>query len=95
MSVYEPIYAIVDFLDELVNNKKCVELVPISWLHSNDMCYYPDKKNYKNIEQWVKQQRAPEKNWAIYKVFDISKAGEYCNIHYSILLSYLKQCRMP
>ncbi|KAK0156882.1 hypothetical protein PV328_012166, partial [Microctonus aethiopoides] len=61
--------------DELVNKKKCVELLPISWLFDDDSrCYYPSKRDYGKIEEWVKNLQVPKKNWSSYPVTIIAKA---------------------
>lgn len=76
MSDSDVLYVVVEF-DELVNKKKCVELLPISWLLDDDSrCYYPSKRDYDKVEEWVKDLQVPKKNWSSYPVTIIAKASK-------------------
>lgn len=75
MSDADVMYVVVEF-DELVNKKKCVELLPISWLLDDSRCYYPPKKDYNRVEEWIKELQDPKVNWPSYPINIIAKASK-------------------
>lgn len=82
-------FAIVEF-DELINNKKLVELVPTSWLTENEtLCFWPPKNKEHKVQEFVEFEHVPEKAWTTYHVKVISKASKYTNISIILYLFYL------
>lgn len=60
-------HVIVWFKDEYTRDgKKIVELVPCSWLKSDQnktFCQYPPQSQRKMVRQWSKQAREPHFKW--------------------------------
>lgn len=84
------LYAIVEF-DEYINNKKAVELVPTSWLTSEeDRCYWPPEDQEINIQGWIKDRVKPTDNWDLCPiVVVIAKASKYLIIIFYLNYSNL------
>lgn len=71
-------YAVNELLDEMICDKKVVELVPIDWLIENETwCFWPPKDQENVLQQLVKLKSGPGKKWKRYPVKLISKASKY------------------
>ena len=69
-------FAIIEF-DELINNKKVVELVPVSWLADDEiLTFWPPKNQEHNVPKWTQCQRQPDDTWDTYPIKVISKASK-------------------
>ncbi|XP_044733325.1 uncharacterized protein LOC123295928 [Chrysoperla carnea] len=70
-------FAVVEF-DEVVNGKKVVELIPISWLNDDEMfCFWPPKDIEHTLQKLVKLKYAPGSDWDSYPIKVISKAKDH------------------
>lgn len=68
------LYAVVEFNDADDTNKS-TEIVPISWLNSEeDYCYWPPWKASK-ISSSAKKLVEPQSNWKLLPVRSLGKAG--------------------
>lgn len=70
-------FLIVAFEGEnIVKNKQSVELVISTWLVkyvNKTLCYFPPKKEYKNISKWIREEVKPQSNWKLYAVNVLSE----------------------
>lgn len=69
-------YAVVEF-DEQFNGQKLVELVPASWLTSDEkFCYWPPKNQIAKFKELVKFQVDADETWDTYPIDIIIKASK-------------------
>lgn len=69
-------YAVVKF-DEILDGKKVVELVPISWLTCNEtLCFWPPKNLEHKLRELVKIQADADYTWDKYRIEIITKASK-------------------
>ncbi|KAH0557744.1 hypothetical protein KQX54_011152 [Cotesia glomerata] len=77
MSDTPKLYAVVEF-DEILDGKKVVELVPISWLTSDEtLCFWPLKNLEYKLRELVEIQADPDDTWNTYPIEIITKEKDY------------------
>lgn len=62
-------FCVILFQNELRNGKKCVELLPFSWIYDTEegpICLYPEEKYWSNVETWSKEKRPSSPQWVEY-----------------------------
>lgn len=71
-------HLIIQFINNNEEGLRSVEHVPRSWLKNVNHkwhCFYPDKRNYRFIEKWCEQNKAPDVEiWPEYEVIVLKEA---------------------
>lgn len=76
---YKP-FLIVQF-NELINGKKVVDLVHVSWLSENKtMCSWPPNDMEHDVPALVEHECEPGSTWQSYPVKILSNASKYINL---------------
>ena len=69
-------HVVIKFNKKAANGKESIDLVPITWIYTDNgklYCKYPDKKDYKRMEKLSKTSSEPG---ALWKGFEISAVKE-------------------
>ncbi|CAG5073907.1 Protein of unknown function [Cotesia congregata] len=78
MSNMPKLYAVVEFCEIFIDGKKVVELVPISWLTSDEtLCFWPPTNLEYKSKELIEIQADADDTWDTYPIAIITKAKDY------------------
>ncbi|XP_063971888.1 uncharacterized protein LOC135159778 [Diachasmimorpha longicaudata] len=77
-------YRLVEFVGEFTDDgKKIIEIVADGWVRKKfdenmkDFCYYPPKKDWPQLEQWLQEERPVQNSWGSYEIEILGRAATF------------------